>query len=151
KPLFQERETIMTPEGLTAEHEERHAEDVIGRGFFLAMLVSLASLAGEVIDILLRREPDAAEQPRHCLGLIGLEFAQEELLESGAPVIEQAAMLLRKQAADGRRSGVINLERPAYPQPARFGEAPRVHIGVLDLVFRRDAALALALDAQLKR
>src|SRR5437763_1027101 len=118
---------------------------------FLAMLVSLASLAGEVIEIVLRREPDAAEQPRHCLGLIGLELAQEELLESGAPVIEQAAMFLRKQAADCSRSGVINLERPAYPQPARFGAAPRAHIGALDLVFRRDAALALALAPELKR
>src|SRR5215472_2915678 len=50
-----------------------------------------------------------------------------------------------------RGGGVINFQRAADPKAARFRPAPRIHVGVFDLVLGIDAALALAFEAQLER
>ena len=50
-----------------------------------------------------RAEELGSQELRDRLGLIGLEFAQEELVESSASVFEEAAVLFRKQSANRRR------------------------------------------------
>src|SRR5712692_6471358 len=87
--LLQQRNAVVAPEGLVAEDKERHAEYVIGGCLLLAALVGFAPLAGQVLEIFLLGEADAAHQSRNRLGLIGLEFPQEKLLERGTSVIEQ--------------------------------------------------------------
>jgi hypothetical protein len=61
-------------------------------------------------------------------------------------------VLVCKKAADQRRRGVEDLQRAADHQTAaHVRPAPRVHVGVFDLVFGILAALALALKPQLER
>ena len=73
------------------------------------------------------------------VGLVGLQFAPEEQLEDRAAVFAQPSVLLCKKAADQRRRGVEDLQRAADHEPAaHVGPAPRVHVGVLDLVFGID-------------
>ena len=48
EPLFQHRETVVAPERLIFEDEDRHAEDVISRGFVLRTFVVGGAIAGEI-------------------------------------------------------------------------------------------------------
>src|ERR1035437_9788167 len=94
---------------------------------------------------------EACDYARDRVGLIGLELAAKEHLENSTAVIEQAAVLIREQAADQRRRRVVNIQRPANNQAARLGPSARIEIRVVRLVFGVETALALALDSKLER
>src|SRR3984893_17124257 len=116
EPMLQRRAAVVAPERLAAEDEEWHAEDVIGGCLLLAAFVGEAAFARQIVEIFLAGKIQTVQQPGYRVGLIGLEFAQEELFEREPPVIEQSAMLLRKQYPNRGKRGVVNLQASAAPQ-----------------------------------
>src|SRR6516225_9605414 len=79
--LFQQGHAVVAPERLAAKDEERNAEDVIGSGLLLAAFVGDTPFTSQIVEILLAGKAEAAQQGGHRIGLIGLEFAQEEMFE----------------------------------------------------------------------
>jgi hypothetical protein len=144
--LLERRHAVVAPERLAFEHEERHAEDMILGGFLLAALVGLPSVASGIVEVLLGGETEAADQLRHGLRLVGLEFTKKEPLERLATIVEKATVLPREQPADRCGGRIVDLQRAAYPETARLRPATRVHVGILDLVLGIDAALAFSLE-----
>ena len=81
--------------GSPSKDEDRHAEDVVGGGLVLRSARGFASLAGEVLAIVLGRGP-TRDQARDRLRQIDLELALEESLVRRAAVVEEAAVRIAK-------------------------------------------------------
>src|SRR5208282_6113311 len=128
-----------------------HAEDVIGGGFVLRALIGEGAVTCQIFAIVVGGHAEACDHARHCFGLIGFELAFKEQLVHSAAVVEQAALLLRKEAADKRGRRVVNLERPANHEAAHVGPSARVEVRVARLEFRVETTVALALDSKLER
>src|ERR1035437_5495896 len=149
--MLENRDAVVTPERFAVEEEQRYAEDVVGGGFLLGALIGGGAFTRQIFAIVVGGHAQACDYARARVALIGLELAAKEHLENSTAVIEQAAVLIREQAADQRRRRVVNLQRPANNQAARFGPSARVEIRVARLVFGVETALALALDSKLER
>ena len=117
----------------------------------LRPLVRASPFLRKVSAEFLGAQAEGLEQRSDRLGLVGFQLALEEALVGGAAVLAQPPVLGGEETADQRRGRVVDLERTADDQTARLRPAPRIEVGVARLVFRVEAALALALDAQLER
>src|SRR5262249_31375459 len=151
EPLFEQRKPVVTPERFAREQEEGHAEHVVRGCLFLTTLVGRTAFPGQILEIVPIRQAKVRDQPSHSFRLIGFELAQKEFFEGQPAKVEQWAVGAGEYPADRRGGGVIDFQRAADPETARFRPAPSIHVGVFDLVLGIDAALTLALHSQLER
>src|SRR5262245_55329988 len=151
EPPFEQPDAVMAPERLALENEDRHAENLVRRRLLVRPLVLGHALAREVVAIRRLRQAEAGDNAGDGVRLVHLQLATEELVKYQAAVLQEAPLPLGEQPANERRRAVVDLERPLDDKSAgpQVGPAPRVEVGVPDLVLGIDAALALALEPQL--
>ena len=124
KAVLEQADAVVAPERLALEDEDGHAEDLVGRGFFLRRLVVAHAVAGEIVAIGLLGQPHRRDHAGHGVRLVHLQLAAEELVEHDAAVLDEPPVLLGEQAADQRRCGVVDLERALDDEAAgrRFAQ-----------------------------
>src|SRR5262249_11419134 len=141
----------MAPERLASEDEERHAEDVVGLGLGLRLLIAARALRGDVAPIVGGGKAEAGDHAGDRVDMVDLQLTPEEGRVDLPAVVQDSALRLGEEPADQGRRAVVNLERALqHDAAALVRPAPRVEIGILHLVFRIDAPLALALEAKLE-
>jgi len=93
----------VAPEALTAEDENRHAEDLVGVRLGDAGLELVRTVAGEEGAIRRDVAAELGDQTGDGIGLIDLQLAAEEAAVGLQRVRLEESRLLREQAADQRR------------------------------------------------
>src|SRR5439155_27103096 len=97
-------------------------------------------------------EANRRDHPRYRIRLVHLQLTAKEAFEHPAAVLQQSAVLLRKQPSHQRWRRVIDLERALdHEAAAQVGPAACIEVRIPNLVFRVDAPLALALNPKLER
>src|SRR5262249_35259900 len=144
---------VIAPELLAAENADRNAEDLILLALLLRLIIFAAAVALEISAIVRAGHAKRLDEAFDRVDLVNREFPAEEQLIDETAVFEQAALLLRKQTADERRRRLEDFQRAADDLLVAplVRCSPRVHVGILDLVFRIDAALSGTLDPELER
>src|SRR5216683_2144634 len=151
QPLLEYRDTIVAPKRLVVEEEDRDAENMIGGGFLLRALVVVRACARKIGAKLVNRQTDVGNHSGDLIGIVGLQLALPEEFIHFEIKRHQLIVLLREKTANQCDARVVHLGLTANYQIARLGPAPRVEVRISGLVFRVETALALVLDAQLKR
>src|SRR5262249_27538138 len=134
EPLFEQRKPVVTPERFAREQEERHAEHVIRGALCLTAVVTLTAFPGQIFETVPNGRSKVRNQLSHGFRLIGFELAKKKFLEGRPTKVEQSSLRLGEQSTDRRGRRVVNFQRTADPKAARFRPAPRIHVGIFDLV-----------------
>ena len=119
EPFFENRNSVVAPERLPIEDEERHAEDVVRSGLGLRLVVSDGAGVAQVIAVGVGGHAEIFDQRGDRVGLVGFEFAAKEQLEGLAAIVEQAFLHVCEEAADECRPRILNFQRPANQEASR--------------------------------
>src|ERR1700722_3600901 len=124
--LCQHWKTVVAPERLIFEYEDRHAEDMVRGGFFLRTFIVGCTLALEVGTIFISRETHPRNYRSDLIRIVRYQLAFPEEFINLEIERQQPVMLLREQTTDQRDTRVVDLELTANHQAARRCPAPCV-------------------------
>src|SRR5262245_44721002 len=96
QPLFEQHKSVVTPERLAREQEERYAEHVVRGRLLLTAFVGRAAFPGETFEIMSVGQAKLGDQPSHGFRLIGFELAKKEFFEGHPAKVEQPALRFRE-------------------------------------------------------
>src|SRR5262249_16984605 len=134
EPLFEQPKPVVPPYGVAGVQEERHAQQVMSGGRGQKEVVRLTAFPGQIFEIVPIGQSKVRNQLSHGFRLIGFELAKKKFLEGRPTKVEQSSLRLGEQSTDRRGRRVVNFQRTADPKAARFRPAPRIHVGIFDLV-----------------